>query len=1152
MAKRSHESAPPKIRKWLVRLSLFVVVAAGGWYFFEAYVLRIDRYRPMVIDELERATGLPVSIARLNLTLFPKPHVTVSRIKIGDNNFRGELNQARINLDPRALVVQKVDVRQLRLDGLVLHLPDSYEDTSEKWDTLKGHVEAYLAEEASRFTVLVARITAQNSEVFQGKAEKPFLAVSVDVRDPLSESIRLSVAATYINGKYETQAEATLVLTLSEPERAISGISGTGTFENLRLASLVDGDGVPELVARGRFEVDGVNAQDLGLKIEGHVDSEEEPVLAGEVSCQLWWKDERLTFNDLLWTAEGIELAADITWSKDGDLALEVRQTTMDGAALNALFPAFDSGELRFAASQDAKLEVRDLLFGITESSGLRLVHGQVEFHGLQASTSEGRDSIRDVKGRFEIEEGRIHIHELAAESIRITGDVIPDFKNKSFVVELAGSASVNRTLLAPFVSLDDVISVNGQLEVDRLSGTFVADQGIPDDLVVEARLRDGRAEFNVGERVILLESLIADVSSDSEGAQSNVWARVAEFGGMNATGRYVFDDHTWEGSASVDLRAIVDGFLDSEEDEVRLASILNQYGESTFEVTARLPSPDSTDIQIELRRVGYPRLAGSVAFVKGDDGRALGAIDATATFKADLLDEKILGHAKALGEGRAVLKRDPRAQSFAFDVDLTEASVRLGDTVQKKMGEVLGLHLTGSATADAWVLSRIDVELADARIPLQYRDERVYADDLDVELAELLPLLPEGARATGSVGGRLAFSPFDAQLSFDKAGFTLEQDGVLDTVTGKIEIRDGFIVTDALRVDGVRTRATLTAAVENTQWRGRFAGESLDLNTVLATYDTVMTIVDSVMPDSPESEAGPTGTWDLDVLVESLYYRRGRVENLKTHMRSDETGTHFTGLSFTPYTGSVTGTVDIMTGLGPQRFLHVDLGFDQVDARFLDEMAFDEAQDFYGSVDGHVTFRSPYGHERGIMNGMTGTITWVAREGSFGKLGMVTKLLTVLRATDIVNRRLPSLRDKGLIYDECTGTLDIKQGLMTFQGVRLHASTYTMDAKGTMDFPNEKTKGSVFVGVLGAINDALGKIPLVRQISELTTENMGIKVIVSGSPSDPSFRVAPVLSVLHTPIEALKGVKDLLKDTVLKIFTDPQKEDEEGESAQP
>jgi uncharacterized protein involved in outer membrane biogenesis len=99
-------------------------------------LLDVDRYRPQVAAQIQQATGKPVQIGRLGLTVFPQVAIRVDDFSLGNpagfptgDFVKAKKIDAVVNAS--ALLHHKVEITSLEFDDLTL---DMLEDTHGKWN----------------------------------------------------------------------------------------------------------------------------------------------------------------------------------------------------------------------------------------------------------------------------------------------------------------------------------------------------------------------------------------------------------------------------------------------------------------------------------------------------------------------------------------------------------------------------------------------------------------------------------------------------------------------------------------------------------------------------------------------------------------------------------------------------------------------------------------------------------------------------------------------------------------------------------------------------------------------------------------------------------------------------------------------------------
>ncbi len=98
--------------------------------------INLDRYRPQVVERLEKETGKPAKIGKLSLTLLPSVSIRVDDFSLGnpDGFPAGDFVRAKriyAVVDGRALLHRQVIIRSLEIDDPALNL---LQDTRGRWN----------------------------------------------------------------------------------------------------------------------------------------------------------------------------------------------------------------------------------------------------------------------------------------------------------------------------------------------------------------------------------------------------------------------------------------------------------------------------------------------------------------------------------------------------------------------------------------------------------------------------------------------------------------------------------------------------------------------------------------------------------------------------------------------------------------------------------------------------------------------------------------------------------------------------------------------------------------------------------------------------------------------------------------------------------
>lgn len=1100
-------------RRWWIVLAMPFVLAAAAWFLVERYIIQIDRYRPGLIAEIEDYLGLPASIGSLDLVLLPRPHVNAHLVRVGEGDFQGESERIVIDASLRPLLQRRLEISAITITGAQFRVPAAFADLAHRIERVVDRVREKRRTPPGAFEVSIDRIDMRGAAVFRGDGPGPYLTVGVDARDVLSEEVqvRLSGKADGLGASAAFRGDFSY-----RPAAAEKSVTGSASMEGVMLARLPIErleEALPDAIARAEFRFEGNGPDFIGADVSGGVESREHPMVSGKFTGKAWWDHGVFTLNDLTWDAPEVQVTADLTRHEDGRVAAQAASARLSGDALATLVNVLPLEPLRLTQKPDAVVAAQDLLVGWAPGERVRVAHGIVTLSGLDAVTKDGASITRDTRGRVLIVDGAFRIEELTGQGFMLSGVVRPDWETESVFVDVSGHADLEQAKLAVFIPWKEVRDLAGRVTVERAAGTFARGRGIPPDLVAQGVISDGRGRIETQTLRASFERIDAEFKTDARGIDTTARGESPEWGTLSANGRYTFEERTWSGALSGDVERIARTLVDGEDTQRRLESVLAQYGPSNFLLETRLPSADEGEIIVSARRDGEPPLDVDATWVREGEAWVLGPVAAKTRLPLDELDSIRPEGVTALGQANASFARTYTTDgarsvpaTFTFFADLTHASVRAGEHLEKRAGDRLTVTVEGPA-AEKWTAESLVVEVLGERLPMTVSDGRVYARDLNVDIGKLAGLLPKGSIARGAVTGAFATAPFEADLRLDRVGVKLEKDVEIDSMTGDVAVRDGYFTIRELRVLGADSDCVITAGQETGGWRGAVTGKKLDLDS-LAVFAGAASAFAS--EGRREDAASKPFIGTFTVAVNEAYYRRGRAEQLRATVNARETGLYIEDLSFRPYTGRVSGTVTVTPASGPDRVFQMDLNMDSIEARFIDEIAFAEPREFHGTVTGRLTYRAPWGGPKEMMKRADGRVQWSAADGSFGKLGFATKLLTALRTTEVFQLRLPSLRDQGLVYETCSGTLVLERGVVRFENTALQSPSYSMEATGQIDFARDDTRVTVRVGLLETANRLVRRVPLLRDAVGAATGLARVSVRVSGSPYDPSFLVLP------------------------------------------
>ncbi len=655
----------------------------------------------------------------------------------------------------------------------------------------------------------------------------------------------------------------------------------------------------------------------------------------------------------------------------------------------------------------------------------------------------------------------------------------------------------------------------------------------------MEATLEDGKLDLKTGAHELRIALVTGEFRTDSEGVHTTLRAASPDIGPLSVVGRYAPEERNWLGRVTADLPQVVAGLLPPETVPQALGPVLTKYGDSTFWTELDLPTDENDEIAIHLRREGAPALEGRLSLVPNALGSMrLGGIEVESKVPLEGLGEEVFSGVSATGEGRITFARDPALARFDFEADLTQASIKAGDFIEKKQGGRFAVRILGDA-GDTWATREIRIDLLEETVAIVLTEDDGARVQFDLKMERLAGLLPEGSTTHGAITGEFAGTPKEGRLTLDGVGFAIDSERQVRSISGTVEIVDDDVAVRNVSVAGVNSECVLAATRRDGRWNGSLEGAALDLDWVRVLAGSAA----SFTSHGEESTPGDS-LWDNPILgefyvhLDKMYYRRGEMDAVTVRVIAGPDAIRIQDIYLIPYTGKLTGTIDIVPGGDADALVRAELEIDEIDGRIFDEIFFDEPSQAHRTVSGTVSFAAPFGTPKAMIAAADGRAVWTATEGSLGKLGFATQLLTALKTVEVINLKVPSLRDKGLTYNTFVGEVQIDSGVMTLKNVLLDGGAYELEAAGQIDFAQEETDVKVRVHVLESVSNIIEIVPVVGEITKFTTDLVGVTVHMKGSPYDLETTVVPggdsiIENTMEIGEKAVEGVTNVIKKLI-------------------
>ena len=541
---------------------------------------------------------------------------------------------------------------------------------------------------------------------------------------------------------------------------------------------------------------------------------------------------------------------------------------------------------------------------------------------------------------------GIIRVSGLTGQGFTIdSGTLTPDFAAGTVDTAMSGVIRLAEADVRQVLPLTGVRELDGVLHLKRVSGTFGGAEQVS-GLEIDAAIEGGRLVGTMSTYEDEISSVTGSLRLSKAVFDMALRGESARMGMIGIDGKYTLDGRIWDGQVTCEIGRMAGLAARTPEQLPLLTALLAPYELSTFDV--QVGFADTAGATIQAARLGEPKLEGRVALSRAETGWQLQSVDCSASLLLDSLAALLPETVKAEGFAAVGFRHKREDAAFVGHADLTACTLSMGDYLRKAPGDPLSVGVDGAVSDAGWLAHTATVGYGGIAAPFRLDGTRVYTDALDIDVAGLAGLMPEGATAHGRVHGSFDTRPLALALQLDQVAFTLGPELVVDAITGDVGYADGQWSCRNLFVRGANSDFTVTGSMRQGVWQGQLNGQQIDLNALLAMRAAAGT----KREEAPTAPAG-NFTSELGVNVGRLLYRRGQIDDLRADVIMTAEAVHVPSFSCRPYTGSVSGAVDVFHAYGdaPGR-VRARMAMQEADARIIDDCFFPEPRRIFR--DGH------------------------------------------------------------------------------------------------------------------------------------------------------------------------------------------------------
>ena len=172
------------------------------------------------------------------------------------------------------------------------------------------------------------------------------------------------------------------------------------------------------------------------------------------------------------------------------------------------------------------------------------------------------------------------------------------------------------------------------------------------------------------------------------------------------------------------------------------------------------------------------------------------------------------------------------------------------------------------------------------------------------------------------------------------------------------------------------------------------------------------------------------------------------------------------------------------------------------------------------------------------VKRSLLGHVTFKAHDGTLKRFSVLSKIFSILNVSQLLTFQLPDMVSGGMGYSDITGTLSIKNGVISSDDFLITSNAMNISTSGNMDLGRNELDLLVGVQPLQTVDKVVSRIPIAGWV--LTGGDKSFIATyfkVTGPIDNPNVNPIPVRSLA-------KGVFDIFKRALqlpAKLFTNPE-----------
>ena len=586
--------------------------------------------------------------------------------------------------------------------------------------------------------------------------------------------------------------------------------------------------------------------------------------------------------------------------------------------------------------------------------------------------------------------------------------------------------------------------------------------------------------------------------------------------GVLRAEGVYDIRAHHADGEVNLDIGVAAAKLLAENKWRIPVVGIIAEvYGQTGLTFSVGLPSETRHTGSVELRSQKAPllyfrgELLGKASDMRLGERYLQTAVPFPVMLNHVNLQRESSGGMsfplEAEGMVQAQYEQSRPGMPYTLALDATACTARWMPWIRKKAGTPVRALIQGTG----FQVATVEVLLDDQSLTLYHNGTGNFqAREVVVPLENLKRLIAPDITLSGEASLSFNTRPFYVQAQLQDIQATVLQEQVLGALNGIVIHSESETELRGISLRGNGFDCRLDASRSDTTWQASLTGAHFGINQFQDASESLAKIRGRESP----RETGmtmPTINGTLKVKLGAVAYKRGVMSNVTTTAHLTPEIITMEDLNFRVGKGTASGRARLQpehAGLRKPAVLYAELQVDAVDVAHAEKLIFKKERGLYGRASGTVAFQLPTGKES--YRRMDGKFRLRLWNGSFGKLGFATHLISLLRNREIVLLRAPSLQNEGFTYDEARLQLSMRNGRAQLENCTAGSPSYAITATGPVDFAQMQTDVQVTLDIFQRMAGLVEQLPLIGPTAtSVVKEATRIRLRAVGSPFDVQWQ---------------------------------------------